>query len=248
MKQHMLTHKIRDMPQHMFRNSTQSPSSDSNNSLSASGFFQSQQKYDIQPAETAHHFDDTVNEDRQLKASHEKNNDFDKNAGTVTVTDQSNPMYLSSDDSGSMSSPIRMKNGESDPIEISNNDESEIKSDTISSATNIPLTEPTPTPTKCESEAESNNGIMRKTKLKDSYRDYCRLCSKHFGSASALETHIRSHTGAKPFTCTMCEKSFSTKGNLKVIALKHFLPTIEIFQFSFFIFHFPCIFELVFGI
>lgn len=37
MKQHMLTHKIRDMPQHMFENSTRSPSldRDSGNSFSS---------------------------------------------------------------------------------------------------------------------------------------------------------------------------------------------------------------------
>lgn len=226
MKQHMLTHKIRDMPQHMFRNSTQSPSSDSNNSLSASVGFQSQQQQqqqqqaDQQPAETALNLDDTVNEDRQLRASHTKDNDFDKNASAVSVADQSNPTYLSSDDSGSMSSPIRMKNGESDTgdgggggdnsrVIVDDNDE--IKSDTFSSASgNIPLKALT------KSETDCNKITSRKTRIKDSNRDYCKLCNKHFGSFSALETHIRSHTGAKPFTCTVCEKSFSTKGNLKV--------------------------------
>lgn len=217
MKQHMLTHKIRDMPQHMFRNSTQSPSSDSNNSLSASASFQSQPQPDQQPAEHAHNLDDTVNEDRQLRATHAKDNDFDKNTTAVTVTDQSNPTYLSSDDSGSMSSPVRMKNGES---EIGNgsrggaDDNDDIKTDTFSSAiVSIPLKANT------KSEADSPKITSRKSRTKDKNRDYCKLCNKHFGSFSALETHIRSHTGAKPFTCTVCEKSFSTKGNLKVNAL-----------------------------
>lgn len=217
MKQHMLTHKIRDMPQHMFRNSTQSPSSDSNNSLSASASFQSQPRPDQQPAEHTQNLDDTVNEDRQLKATHAKDNDFDKNASAVTVTDQSNPTYLSSDDSGSMSSPVRMKNGESEIGSgtgggVDDNDDN--KSDTISSAiVNIPLK------TSAKSEVDSNKVTPRKLRTKDKNRDYCKLCNKHFGSFSALETHIRSHTGAKPFTCTVCEKSFSTKGNLKVSAL-----------------------------
>lgn len=198
----MLTHKIRDMPQHMFRNSTQSPSSDSNNSLSASGF-QAQQQQESQPAEFVLTLDDT---DQQLKASEVKDND------AVTGVDQSDPTYLSSDDSGSMSSPIQMKNGTNDLIEIGANDD-EIQSDTFSSAVNSLQQKIDKTN---EIESEINNGTSRKQKVKDLNRDYCKLCSKHFGSASALETHIRSHTGAKPFTCSICEKSFSTKGNLKV--------------------------------
>lgn len=238
MKQHMLTHKIRDMPQHVFRNSTQSPTSDSNNSLSASGFQihqpSTESQSQSQPAEITTN-DDTLNADRQLKqTSEEKDNDFEMNtsdamatataavaaAAAVTSVDQSIPTYLSSDDSGSMSSPIQAKNGVNDLTEIRTVDE-EIKSSTFAlSVANI-LRQQSNTPTKNQTHIQSNNETSQKPRAKDSKRDYCKLCNKHFGSSSALETHIRSHTGDKPFLCSICEKGFSTKGNLKVSFAKH---------------------------
>lgn len=224
MKQHMLTHKIRDMPQHMFRNSTQSPSSDSNNSLSASGF---QTQSQSQPAEMTTN-DDTLNADRQLKISQEKDNDFEMNrndattatatGAAVTSVDQSIPTYLSSDDSGSMSSPIQAKNGVNDLTEIRSGDEEITSNNTFALSAAHILRQQSNTPTKNDVHStKSNNETSQKIKTKDSKRDYCKLCNKHFGSSSALETHIRSHTGDKPFICAICEKGFSTKGNLKVI-------------------------------
>lgn len=49
----------------------------------------------------------------------------------------------------------------------------------------------------------------------------CRYCDKVFGSDSALQIHIRSHTGERPFRCNMCSSSFTTKGNLKVHYQRH---------------------------
>lgn len=49
-----------------------------------------------------------------------------------------------------------------------------------------------------------------------SFRHKCQLCGKVFGSDSAVQIHIRSHTGERPFKCNICGNRFSTKGNLKV--------------------------------
>lgn len=49
----------------------------------------------------------------------------------------------------------------------------------------------------------------------------CRFCGKMFGSDSALQIHLRSHTGERPFKCFFCDSRFTTKGNLKVHYQRH---------------------------
>lgn len=49
----------------------------------------------------------------------------------------------------------------------------------------------------------------------------CRYCGKIFGSDSALQIHLRSHTGERPFVCRVCGSRFTTKGNLKVHYQRH---------------------------
>lgn len=57
-----------------------------------------------------------------------------------------------------------------------------------------------------------------------SLKHRCRYCGKIFGSDSALQIHLRSHTGERPFKCNMCPSSFTTKGNLKVHYQRHTQP------------------------
>lgn len=53
------------------------------------------------------------------------------------------------------------------------------------------------------------------------FKHRCKYCGKIFGSDSALQIHLRSHTGERPFKCNMCSSSFTTKGNLKVHYQRH---------------------------
>ncbi|KAL3043429.1 hypothetical protein OYC64_003320 [Pagothenia borchgrevinki] len=68
------------------------------------------------------------------------------------------------------------------------------------------------------------NGPLYETKPNPEepfFKHKCRFCAKVFGSDSALQIHLRSHTGERPFKCNICGNRFSTKGNLKVHFQRH---------------------------
>ncbi|CDQ65331.1 unnamed protein product [Oncorhynchus mykiss] len=68
-----------------------------------------------------------------------------------------------------------------------------------------------------------SNSFEPKSSSKEAFfKHKCRFCAKVFGSDSALQIHLRSHTGERPYKCNICGNRFSTRGNLKSALRMHY--------------------------
>ena len=72
-----------------------------------------------------------------------------------------------------------------------------------------------------ERKPPSVSPVHVKPKDKVLYKHKCKYCSKVWGTDSSLQIHLRSHTGERPFVCSVCSNRFTTKGNLKVHFHQH---------------------------
>lgn len=211
MKQHMLTHKIRDMPPHVFGNSIQSVSAsgDSYNSpLSLStaagtaGGLSTMQDVDTYSDTHEIQSDDESTNDKRSKLNFPSVDETMSRTPTPATSLTRSPHTMetiletdrikedecdANNEIPSMQSPKSFENDEIRPT-----DDETIEDERIEAGT------------PDESDSTGNSKLL------------CKICKKYFSSSSSVQIHMRTHTGDKPFTCNICQKSFSTKGNLKV--------------------------------
>ena len=66
----------------------------------------------------------------------------------------------------------------------------------------------------CDKRFGSESDRMSHEKVHKEPEFQCHICSKLLKSKEALDAHEKMHTGEKPFTCSICDAGFTSKGRL----------------------------------
>ena len=75
---------------------------------------------------------------------------------------------------------------------------------------------------KCEKEIITVDKVhSQKTPVKNKTKHTCPECAKSFRISALLKSHMRIHTGEKPFQCEVCGRKFGNRKNLKTHCLVH---------------------------
>lgn len=223
MKQHMLTHKIRDMPPHVFGNSMQSapPSTDSYNSPSSSSTVAAAVASTATgPTQDADTFSDTHETQSDDGSMGDRRNQLNF-PSSVDESISRTPTPATSQTRSPHTMDAILDNGRVKEEEReAHNDIQRTQSPAFMDNDDMRPTQP------CDDEAiedeRNESGTPDDTDSTANSKLLCKICKKYFSSSSSVQIHMRTHTGDKPFTCNVCQKSFSTKGNLKVNCSFHF--------------------------